>query len=422
MSKKISVGATVAISVSTTIVLVLLAIVLTFQVTFVALNVKYQKALEEYQSELADNQGSLGTPPDESDVYSKLAEIDEIYRKYYIGEIDEKELSDYIMRGYIAGTGDKYAYYLSEEEFADMMSDTNAEFVGIGVNVIWSDNMIEIINVMPDSPALEAGIMPGDFVIAVEGQSVAELGYTESVNRMLGEEGTVINFTVQRDGTPLEFAITRAKISEVSVLYRIHEVDPTIGIIQILEFDLGTPAQFKEACSELLASGVTRFVFDVRNNPGGNLDAICEVLDYLLPEGPIVHIEYKSGDKRTISSDENQLDTPCVVLVNEGTASAGELFASAIKDYKRGALIGTVTYGKGTMQNILQLPDNSGFGISTALYNPPFSKNYEGIGVTPDYPCEMSEQAKKVHIYKLSDAEDTQLVKAVEVLNSSITE
>ncbi len=400
MSKKISVGIA--------LVLMLLVAVLTFQITFVSLNSKYSKTVDELTKGM--------------DVYTKLADIDSMYREYYIGEIDEKELNDYVMRGYIAGTGDKYAYYLSAEEFADMMSDTNAEFVGVGVRVIWVDNSIEVVNVMPDSPALEAGIMPGDFVVAVEGVSVAELGYNESINRMLGEEGTTANFTVYRNGENIDFSIVRAKINETTVMSRVHEEDPTIGIIQIIEFDLGTPEQFKAACDELTAQGVTRFVFDVRNNPGGNLTAICEVLDYILPEGPLVHIKYKDGTSRTIGSDKTQIVTPCVVLINGSTASAGELFASAIKDYNRGALVGTVTYGKGTMQNIIELSDGSGFGISTALYYPPYSDNYEGIGVTPDYPCEMSEEAANINIYKLTDTEDTQLVKAVEVLNSALAE
>lgn len=396
MSKKIPLGLT--------IILILLAILLTFQITFTALGAKYSNALADMSKGM--------------DAYGKLADIDSYYRNYYIGQIDEKELSDYIMRGYIAGTGDKYAYYLSAEEFEEMMSDTNAEFEGIGVNVIWSNNTIEIINVMPDSPALEAGLMPGDLVIAVEGEAVAELGYNESVNRMVGKAGTTANFTVQRGGEIIEYSVVRAKVNETTVLARVHSEDSTVGIIQILEFDLKTPEQFKTACEELTASGVTRFVFDVRNNPGGNLDAICDILDYLLPKGPIVHIKYKDGSGETISSDAEQNSVPCVVLINEGTASAGELFASAIKDYKRGALVGTVTYGKGTMQNIIELSDGSGFGMSTAMYYPPYSDNYEGVGVIPDYPCEMSEEAAKVHIYKLSDGEDTQLVRALEVLNS----
>lgn len=395
MSKKISL--------SLAIILILLAILLTFQITFTALGVKYSNALAEMSKSM--------------DAYGKLADIDSYYRNYYIGDIDEKELSDYIMRGYIAGTGDKHAYYLSAEEFEEMMSDSNAEFEGIGLNVIWSNNNIEIINVMPDSPALEAGLMPGDLVIAVEGVSVAELGYNESVNRMVGKAGTTANFTVQRGVEIIEYSVVRAKVNEVTVLARVHSEDPTIGIIQILEFDFKTPQQFKKACDELTASGVTRFVFDVRNNPGGNLDPICDILDYLLPKGPIVHIKYKDGSGETIKSDADQNSVPCVVLINEGTASAGELFAAAIKDYKRGALVGTVTYGKGTMQNIIKLPDGSGFGMSTAMYYPPYSDNYEGVGVVPDYPCEMSEEAAKVHIYKLADSEDTQLVRAVEILN-----
>ncbi len=396
MSKKISLGMA--------LVLMLLAILVTFQITFVALYNKYSSAVDEFAGEM--------------DAYQKLADIDAYYREYYIGDIDEKELSDDILRGYIAGTGDKYAYYLSVEEYAEMMSDTNAEYEGIGVRVMWSENTIEIINVMPDSPALDVGLLPGDYIIAVEGDSVAEIGYNEAVDRMLGESGTAANFTVSRNGEIMDFSVVRAKINELSVTSRVYAPDPTIGIIQILEFDLGTPEQFKTACKELTAHGVTRFVFDVRNNPGGNLDAICEILDYLLPEGPIVRIVYKSGHKEEIKSDDKSMDFDCCVLINENTASAGELFASALQDYDYAELVGAVTYGKGTMQSVLPLSDGSGFGISTALYYPPFSDNYEGIGVQPDCPCEMSEEAAGISIYKLTDDQDDQLKKAVEILDS----
>ena len=400
MSKKISLGMA--------IVLMLLAILVTFQITFVALNNKYSEALTELSRSM--------------DMYEKLADIDAIYREYYIGEIDDEELSDYIMHGYIAGTGDKYAYYLDKEDFALMMADNSAEMEGIGVHVIWTNNMIEVINVMPDSPALEAGIEPGDFVVMVAGEDVAALGYTEAVSKMQGKAGTTAVFTVLRDGEYIEYSIVRGYINETSVMSRFFDSDPTIGIIRILEFDLGTPSQFKEAVKELTEGGATRLIFDVRYNPGGDLTAICDVLDYLLPEGPIIRIIDNAGNEETEYSDAEHLEIPMAVLINGSTASAGELFASALQDYDIAPLIGTVTYGKGTMQNIISLSDGSGFGISTHMYYPPFSDCYEGIGVQPDYVCEMSEEVADMNIYKIPDADDTQLQKAVEVLNSEAAE
>ena len=395
MSKKISIG--------TAVILMLLAVLVTFQLTFVSLSNKYQSELNE----LTVSQ----------DMYAKLAAVDELYRTLYIGDIDEKTLTDNLIRGYVYGTGDKYAYYLDEEQFAEMMASNNAELQGIGIMVIYQNDMIEIISVMPDSPALEAGLEPGDIIAYVGGESVAELGYTAAVNRLQGEAGTLAEFTVLRGEELIDFSIERGYVNEQSVMYHVYEPDPTIGIVKILSFNLGTPEQFKAACEELIAGGVTKFVFDVRYNPGGDLESITEILDYLLPEGPIVRIVDAEGNEDVRYSDADELDMPMCVLVNSSTASAAELFSSALQDYNKAELVGTVTYGKGTMQTIIRLADNTGIGISYRMYNPPFSDNYEGVGVQPDYVVEMDESVADKNIYKITDEEDTQLQKAIELLS-----
>lgn len=397
MSKKISIG--------TAVILMLLAVLVTFQLTFMALSNKYQSELNE----LTVSQ----------DIYAKLAAVDELYRTLYIGEIDEKTLTDNLIRGYVLGTGDKYAYYLDEEQFAEMMASNNAELQGIGIMVIYQNDMIEIISVMPDSPALEAGLEPGDIIAYVGGESVAELGYTAAVNRLQGEAGTLAEFTVQRGDELIDFSIERGYVNEQSVMYHVYEPDPTIGIVKILSFNLGTPEQFKSACEELIAGGVTKFVFDVRYNPGGDLESITEILDYLLPEGPIVRIVDAEGNEDVRYSDASELDMPMCVLVNSSTASAAELFSSALQDYDKAELVGTVTYGKGTMQTIIRLADNTGLGISYRMYNPPYSDNYEGVGVQPDYVVEMDESVADKNIYKITDEEDTQLQKAIELLTQA---
>ena len=397
MSKKISIG--------TAVILMLLAVLVTFQLTFVALSNKYQSELNE----LTVSQ----------DMYAKLAAVDELYRTLYIGDIDEKTLTDNLIRGYVLGTGDKYAYYLDEEQFAEMMASNNAELQGIGIMVIYQNDMIEIISVMPDSPALDAGLEPGDIIAYVGGESVAELGYTAAVNRLQGEAGTLAEFTVQRGDELIDFSIERGYVNEQSVMYHVYEPDPTIGIVKILSFNLGTPEQFKSACEELIAGGVTKFVFDVRYNPGGDLESITEILDYLLPEGPIVRIVDADGNEDVRYSDASELDMPMCVLVNSSTASAAELFSSALQDYDKAELVGTVTYGKGTMQTIIRLADNTGLGISYRMYNPPFSDNYEGVGVEPDYVVEMDEGVADKNIYKITDEEDTQLQKAIELLTQA---
>ena len=400
MSKKFSLG--------TVIVLVLLAVVLTFQMTFITVNNKYSAAL----SALSENM----------ELYDKLAEVDAIYRTYYVGELDDEKLSDSVLDGYIYGTGDKYAYYLNKEEFTAAMRENSGEMIGIGVQVIYSESLIEVILVMPDSPALEAGIKPGDIIVAVGGESVTELGYYAAINKMLGEEGTNAEFTVLRDGKTTDYSITRRKVEAVSVMSHVLESDPTVGVVKILQFDLGTPAQFKDVCEDMLANGVTRFIFDVRYNPGGDRTSVCSILDYLLPEGPILRVVYNDGTEDVFSSKASYLDVPMCVLVNKGTASAGELFASALQDYKSATLVGLPTYGKGTMQTVIPLGDGSGFGISTAMYYPPYSDCYEGVGVKPDIECKMDESLANTNIYKIADADDTQLQAALAVLNSEKSE
>ena len=396
MSRKVSIGAA--------IVLMLLAALVTFQITYVGLSNKYKKDLN---SVIASQQ-----------LFSKLSMVDSYYHSLYIGELDEEELIDNTIRGYVYGTGDKYAYYLDREQYAELISDTNAEMQGIGVYVIFQNDVIEIISVMPDSPALEAGIEPGDLVVYVEGESVSEIGYNAAISKLKGEAGTYAEFTVLRGEELIDFRIKRGYVNEQTVMSRTLKSDPTIGIVKILSFDLGTPGQFKEACQNLIDGGAKKFIFDVRYNPGGDLRSIVEILDYLLPEGPIVRITDKDGNVvETYTSDASSLDLPICVLTNGSTASAAELFTSALKDYEKATVVGTNTYGKGTVQTIIPLSDGTGIGISYRLYCPPFSDNFEGVGVAPDVEVEPDESLAGKNIYKITDSEDNQLQKAVEILN-----
>lgn len=396
MSKKISIGVAV--------VLILLSALITFQITFVALSNKYKNDLNE----MAETQR----------LYEKLAYVDSLYRSLYIGEIDDETLVDEMLRGYVYGTGDRYAYYLDREQYAELVSDTNAEMQGIGVYVIYQNDVIEVINVMPESPALEAGVEPGDLIVYVGGESVAEIGYNAAVSKMQGEAGTYAEFTVIRGEEMIDFRIKRGYVNEQTVLSRVLDSDETIGVIKILSFDLGTPQQFKDACSSLINGGAEKLIFDVRYNPGGDLRSIVEILDYLLPEGPIVRITDGDGNVvETYESDADELDVPMCVLVNGSTASAAELFTSALKDYDKAEIIGTNTYGKGTVQTVIGLPDGTGIGISYRLYNPPYSDNFEGVGIAPDYEVELDESLSNKNIYKITDSEDNQLQKAVEIIN-----
>lgn len=400
------------ISIWLVVIIVLFTVILTFQLTYLGINNKYSKLMGEIT--LDQNR------------YSKLAAVDQIFRTYGIVEIDEKQLSDLIITGYVAGTGDRYANYYTAEEFAEIKSTEDGNFDGIGVTVIYNPEFaaIEIISVDPETPAEKAGLLPGDIIIYVNGKSVAELGYYGAIYEIKGEPGTFANITIARkNGTvydQIDMEVERAVITQKTVSYRMYEGDNSlkkIGIISIQSFDLITSSQFFEAVDALTSQGAEAFVFDVRNNPGGDLDIICEILDHLLPEGPIVRIIFKTGEDEVISSDAEHIDMPMAVLTNRNTASAAELFSAAIKDYKLGKIIGTTTYGKGTAQFTVPLEDGSAVVLSLAKYNPPFSENYNGIGVAPDIEVDLPEELKTINRLKISDSDDTQLQAAISYLN-----
>ncbi len=394
------------IPLSIAVLVLLLVVIITYQVTHLAVENSYREKVNDLV--------------EYSEGLEKLMEVDDLFRSGYIGDIDEDMLLDGIISGYVAGTGDKYGYYLNSKDYADYMAELNGNFTGIGVYVIYNPDVIaiEIINVIENSPAHEAGLLPGDLITAVGGVSVSELGYYTAVSKVKGEEGSLAEITVYRDGESSDYSIERRAVTSVTVEYRMYK-DTDIGIIRISGFDAETPKQFEAAIKELTIKGALKFIFDLRNNPGGELESIVSVLDYLLPEGPVVKIVDKDGNVvHEYQSDASELSAKMAVLVNENTASAAELFSSALKDYEKATLVGKTTFGKGTVQTIVPLSDGSGVAISYMMYNPPFSDNYEGIGVVPNVEIELDEEYRNVNLYKLDEDNDAQLIKAVEIVNS----
>ena len=426
MAKKISIGATVAIT--------LLGCLVTFQGTYIALYNRYEKKYSSdsiqavtdslYQSGAAGEDASqMQAEADDflSRAMNKLAEVDYLYRNYYIGEMDDEHLLDMITAGYVAGTGDEYAAYYNAEDFQSFMTDMEGEMAGIGINVIYNTeyNVIEVLNVMPDSPALEAGVEIGDLIIAVgeEKESVELLGYYAAVAQLQGVEGTEAVFTVARGENyeeTVDFRIIRAKITEQTVMYHVYEPDTTIGVIKITGFDSKTPEQFVAAVEDLTGSlGCDKLIIDLRYNPGGELSSIVTVLDYLVPKGPIIRIFDADGNQvDEYNSEATELNVPMAVLVNGSTASAAELFTSAVRDYDKATIVGTTTYGKGCMQTTVPLSDGGGVSITYRMYSPPFSDNYHGIGIVPDVIVELDEALADKNIYKITDWEDNQLAAA----------
>ncbi len=400
------------ISISTAVALMLLAAVLTFQITFVAV----KGSMADAKSSQTTDEGFAAK------VAERLSALDGAYRELYLGELDDDTLVDYILKGYVAGTGDSYGVYYTSDEVADFMSDLTGETEGIGVNVIYDSEQsaIEILTVQPDSPALSAGICEGDLIVYVgeEREPVAELGYNAAVAKLRGAEGTDAVLTVLRDGELIDFSITRAKVISTTVYSHVCELDETVGIIRITGFDRDTTfEQFKSAYTELENAGCTSFIFDLRNNPGGELNAVVDTLDFLLPEGPVIRIFDKDDNMvDEYTSDAECKTQPMAVLINGNTASAAELFTSALRDYDKAVIIGETSYGKGCMQSSVTLPDGGMLSVTYRMYKPPFSESYHGIGIVPDAEVKAEGALLEKHFLKVTDSEDNQLAAALDEL------
>lgn len=336
--------------------------------------------------------------------------IDETY--LYSDEIDREALRESLLKGYVDGLGDPYTVYYDEEETKSLFESTNGEFGGIGVGI--SQNLdtgtITFTTVYKDSPGEAAGLKDGDVVYKVNGEDITELDLDQVVSMIRGEKGTTVEITVLRGETLEEYTctVTRDIIEVDTVFYEMKE--EKIGYIAVSGFEKVTLHQFEEALNNLVAQGMKGLVIDLRNNPGGNLSTVCDMLDLILPEGTIVYTEDKYGNKETLASDEeHQLNIPMAVLINGNSASASEIFAGAIQDYGIGTLVGTTTYGKGIVQNLYQLSDGTCLKVTTSEYFTPNGRNIHGIGIEPDIEVE--------YIYNETDPEaDNQLEAALNCL------
>ncbi|MBC8535591.1 S41 family peptidase [Feifania hominis] len=362
--------------------------------------------------------GDLREINEKNAYFSKLYTVDQLVRDHYVGDIDAEELMDGIITGYIYGTGDKYAAYLNRDVYAESVKSSSGQFEGIGINIMYmpESGYIKITSPMQNSPAEKAGILAGDIIIEVDGEDVAQLGYYSAVAKLTDVAGTSAHFTVLRGEQTIPFSITRESFEKLSVFSRV--VGDNIGYIQIEAFNETTYREFELAIDELTGKGVRGLIFDVRNNPGGDVNTLCNMLDLLLPEGPIMHMYDHDGNEElpAISSDASEIDLPMAVLVNGDSASASELFAAALRDYDKAKLVGTKTYGKATMQSVIPLSDGSAVSISVSAIKPPYGDSYEGIGITPDFVVDLPDEVKQNYAV-MTDEQDAQLQRALELFS-----
>lgn len=344
----------------------------------------------------------------------KIEAIQEMMEEVYLysDEIDAEKLRESLIKGYVDGLGDPYTVYYDEEETKSLLESTSGEFGGIGVGISQNTETgtITFTTVYENSPGEAAGLKNGDIVYKVDGKDVTGEELDNVVSMIRGEKGTTVEITVFRGVNLEEYTctVTRDIIEVTTVTYEMKENN--IGYIAVSGFEKVTYHQFEEALNELTVQGAQALVIDLRNNPGGNLSTVCEMLDLILPEGTIVYTEDKYGHRETITSDEeHQMSLPMAVLINGYSASASEIFAGALQDYEAAILVGTTTYGKGIVQNLYQMTDGTCLKVTTSEYFTPNGRNIHGIGIEPDIEVE--------YIYNAANPEeDNQLEAALNCL------
>lgn len=352
--------------------------------------------------------------PLDSTTQKKLTQIQKLIDKNYLSDVDADALRDGIYKGYVSGLDDPYSVYYNEEETKALNETTQGEYQGIGA-VLTEDadtGVVTIVQVYKDSPAEKAGVKANDILYKVDDTEMTGMDLNKVVTYIKGDKGTKVKLTVIRgdDKEQLELTATRDKIEAQTVSHKM--LEDNIGYIQVTEFDSVTTDQYKSALDDLENQGMTGLVVDLRNNPGGNVSTVCDMLDMMLPEGLIVYTQDKDGNKETaVSDEEHQFTKPLVVLMNGNSASASEIYAGAIQDYGIGKIVGTQSYGKGVVQQIFDLGDGTSVKLTIADYYTPKGRNINGKGITPD--VEVEYQADESN----PDA-DNQLDKAVEVLKS----
>ena len=401
--------------------------------------------------------GGNGIPMDTSE-YAELAILDMIFKTYTFENVDDEKVKEQLLKAYVAATGDKFAMYYTMEEYNEMVqSSMLGNSVGVGIKIIevtisvggTEYKAMKVVDVVKDSPAQKAGVLPGDCVVAIgnadDNKTLNYLGYDTALGMLRGEKGTAAEFAVYRpNGMDYElkfFSIIRDEYVDYAVIYKKADadVDPTgkTGIIKITSFNHTTPYEFDEAMEALKAQGCDRFVFDLRGNPGGEVSSIVALLSRFLDDGTLLFTKKDNqGNVSTVSvgvaedNPDSDIDCPisaqdigkykgvnCVVLCDEGSASAAEIFVANFRDYNLAPIIGTTTYGKGTVQQYLSLQY---YGISGVLkmtkykYFPPCGEGYDGIGIAPDVTVELSDEAKRYSSYELlGKSVDNQLMEAV---------
>lgn len=348
---------------------------------------------------------------------SKLDALESLILDRFIGEADQKKMEDAAADAMVGALGDQWSYYIPADQMASYQEEKENAYVGIGITIIAREDGtgLDITQVSAGGSAEEAGLLAGDTLIAVDGESIAGMQLEEIRNRIRGEKGTQVQITVLRGGTEHTVAVTRKQIKTPVAEGQL--LDDGIGLVRIVNFNENCASETKAAIEELLEQGAEKLIFDVRYNPGGYARELVSVLDYLLPEGPLFRTENYAGQTSVENSDANCLELPMAVLVNGSSYSAAEFFAAALSEYEAAVVLGEQTSGKGYYQSTFLLPDGSAVGLSIGKYYTPSGVSLAGVGITPDVAVPVDDEtAAAIYAGTLEPEEDPQIKAAIQAL------
>lgn len=395
----------------------IMIIAITAFITFMITSIGMYKYVE------SDGRISALVDSKSNDIAVNLAKYKEIINKYYLGDVDEEKLEEGAIKGYIEGLNDPYTEYISKEDMKEYMQETLGNYVGIGIYMTADKekdkekDKVKVLSAIKNSPAEKAGIEPGDLIVSVDGKTYNASEMSAMTKNIKGEEGTEVTLTILRGTETKEFKITREKIKVNPVEGKV--IDNNIGYIEFTSFDETTAEDFKAKYEELKKSNIKSLIIDLRNNGGGLVDQALEIADYIAEKDSVLLYEVDKNGKEEVKKSENDpiIKEPIIILTNENTASASEILAGALKDLGKAKIVGTKTYGKGVIQQILSISDGSGIKITVEEYQTPNHNKINKIGITPDETVELPEDVKSV--LNVPEGKDTQLEKAKEMASEN---
>ncbi|MFZ7131626.1 MAG: S41 family peptidase [Eubacteriales bacterium] len=346
---------------------------------------------------------------------------DQIEENYY-QDIQETDLMEGALKGMFQAVGDPYTVYYDQDQYASYMEQIQGTYVGIGVVVsLDENNVVTVVSAIEGSPGKKAGLISGDKILKINGEETVGLNLEDVVSKIKGDKGTPVTLSIQRVGSNelIDKQILREEIVMKSVSSKVMEGD--IGYLSITQFETYTADEFTEHLDSLLSQDIKGLVLDVRDNPGGMMDIVVEIVDRLMGESVIVYTQDKKGNKEYQYSDEkHKVDLPMVVLINGGSASASEIFAGALQDTKTATIVGTTSFGKGIVQRMSDVGDGTGYKITVSEYFTPNDRNIHGKGIEPDVEVELPKDVQ--YTAQLSAEKDTQLQNALEIIEEKTGE